>query len=147
MSGVTIYYMRDNHTFRALPLDVEAAIGAMREERDAGNTYGMLCSQQITNVVHAPSAAEWDDFELRAREWLEAAIKVKVPPTPEEELTRLRAECDALRADAERYRFVRDADRSDCITRELSLYAMESLDEYVDAAMEDEARAALKEAK
>jgi len=59
----------------------------------------------------------------------------------------LRAECDALQADAERYRFVRDADRSDCITRELSLYAMESLDEYVDAAMEDAARAALKEAK
>jgi len=42
--------------------------------------------------------------------------------------------------DAERYRFIRDADRSKCIDREISLYAMESLDEYVDAAMEDEAR-------
>jgi len=63
------------------------------------------------------------------------------------ERAELRAEVERLRADAERYRFVRDADRSDCITRELSLYAMESLDEYVDAAMEAAARAALKEAK
>lgn len=57
----------------------------------------------------------------------------------------LLAKRDALAAklaeaerDAERYRFIRDADRSDCITRELGLYAMETLDEYVDAAMEDE---------
>lgn len=48
-------------------------------------------------------------------------------------------EDDPQRKDAERYRFIRDADRSDCITHELSLYAMESLDEYVDAAMEGEA--------
>lgn len=48
------------------------------------------------------------------------------------------AERDALAKDAARYRFIRDANRSDCITRELSLYAMETLDEYVDAAMEDE---------
>lgn len=47
---------------------------------------------------------------------------------------------EAAQRDAERYRFIRDADRSDCITPELALYAMESLDEYVDAAMEDEAR-------
>lgn len=55
----------------------------------------------------------------------------------------IRSVLDALEAaqvDAERYRFIRDADRSDCITPELALYAMESLDEYVDAAMEDEMR-------
>jgi hypothetical protein len=63
------------------------------------------------------------------------------------ELRRLYAEVERLRVDAERYRFIRDADRSDCITPELSLYAMESLDEYVDAAMEDEARAAIARAK
>ena len=48
------------------------------------------------------------------------------------------AEIEALRKDAERYRFVRDANRSSCIDSELATYAMESLDEYVDAAMEDE---------
>lgn len=41
--------------------------------------------------------------------------------------------------DAERYRFIRDADRSDCIKHEIGLYAMESLDEYIDAALEGEA--------
>ena len=41
--------------------------------------------------------------------------------------------------DAERYRFIRDADRSGCIDTEIALYAMESLDECVDAAMEGEA--------
>jgi hypothetical protein len=63
------------------------------------------------------------------------------------ELRRLHAEVERLRVDAERYRFIRDADRSDCITPELSLYAMESLDEYVDAAMEDEARTAIAKAE
>ncbi len=63
------------------------------------------------------------------------------------ELRRLHAEVERLRVYAERYRFIRDADRSDCITPELSLYAMESLDEYVDAAMEDEARAASAKAE
>ena len=59
------------------------------------------------------------------------------------ELRRLHTENERLRVDAERYRFIRDADRSDCIMPELSLYAMETLDEYVDAAMEDEACTAI----
>lgn len=46
-----------------------------------------------------------------------------------------------VQRDAERYRFIRDANRSDCITRGISLHTMESLDEYVDAAMEDETAA------
>ena len=37
------------------------------------------------------------------------------------EVAALKAERDAAMKDAERYRFIRDADRSDCITRELSL--------------------------
>lgn len=49
------------------------------------------------------------------------------------------AENERLRKDAERYRFIRDADRSDCIWREICIYAMETLDEYVDAAMDGEA--------
>jgi hypothetical protein len=57
----------------------------------------------------------------------------------------LRAERDALAVDARRYRFIRDADRSGHLDHELRLYAMETLDEYVDAALEDEA--ALDDAK
>lgn len=75
--------MRDNHTFRALPLDVNAALEAMREERDAGHTFGMLCGRPdgvVPPVVHAHSAAEWETFEEQAREWLEAAIAKSLPP-------------------------------------------------------------------
>lgn len=68
-------------------------------------------------------------------------------PAFQNEIRALKAERDAAMKDAERYRFIRDADRSDCITCELSLYALESLDEYVDAAMEDEARSAIAKAE
>lgn len=44
-------------------------------------------------------------------------------------------EIDALQADADRYRFIRDADVSDDLIPDIALYAMESLDEYIDAAM------------
>ncbi|MNZ83395.1 hypothetical protein D3C78_1021210 [compost metagenome] len=45
-----------------------------------------------------------------------------------------------LLKDAERYRFIRDADRSDGLldVHDLGLYAMESLDEVVDEAMSKE---------
>ena len=45
------------------------------------------------------------------------------------------AELAAMRRDAERYRFIRDADKSDDLIPEVGLYAMESLDSYIDAAM------------
>ena len=41
----------------------------------------------------------------------------------------------AVVRDAERYRFIRDADVSDDLIPDIALYAMESLDEYIDAAM------------
>lgn len=80
---VRCWYMRDNHTFRALPLDVDAALAAMREERDAGSTYGMLCGRPdgvVPPVVHARNAAEWPAFEAKARPWLDAAVAASKPP-------------------------------------------------------------------
>ena len=80
---VRCWYMRDNHTFRALPLDVDAALAVMREERDAGNTYGMLCGRPngvAPGPVHARTAAEWSAFENAARPWLEAAVARSKPP-------------------------------------------------------------------
>lgn len=74
---VRVWYMRDNHTFRPLPLDVEAALAAMRDERDAGQTYGMLCGHPagvVPGPVHASTAAEWPAFEDAARRWLETAV-------------------------------------------------------------------------
>lgn len=58
----------------------------------------------------------------------------------------LEAENAALKADAERYRFIRDADRSGCIDFEIRTYALETLDEYVDAAIEGE-KALLEDAR
>lgn len=60
-------------------------------------------------------------------------------PAPEQRRQALRAEIEALVLDAERYRFIRDAGRSECISYEIRTYAMETLDGYVDAAIEDEA--------
>ena len=81
---VRIWYMRDNHTFRTLPLDVEDALAAMREERDAGQTYGMLCGRPdgvVPGAVHARSAAKWQAFEDAARPWLETAVARSKPPS------------------------------------------------------------------
>ena len=81
--AVTLWYMRDNHTFRSLPLDVDAALALMREERDKGQTYGMLCgnpSAVIPGVVHARGALTWGEFEAAARPWLEQAIALSKPP-------------------------------------------------------------------
>lgn len=48
------------------------------------------------------------------------------------------AEIERLRKDASRYRFIRDADRSDTHIDDIALYAMGSLDEYIDAAMKEQ---------
>ena len=84
--AVSCWYMRDDHTFRRLPLDVEAALAVMREERDAGHTYGMLCGRPrgvVPPVVHARTAAQWDAFEAQARPWLKAAVQASKPPNVE----------------------------------------------------------------
>lgn len=55
-------------------------------------------------------------------------------------MEKAKAEHDAILRDAERYRFIRDADRSDDLIPDIGLYAMESLDDYVDDAMAEYAR-------
>jgi hypothetical protein len=66
-----LYYMRDNHTFRPLPLDIEGAIAGCREEFDAGYTSGMLCRTPHTfPEINVHAMSDWSDFEARAREWL-----------------------------------------------------------------------------
>lgn len=72
-----IWYMRDNHTFLSLPLDVGAAMVELRrtfiDERD---TYGSLCCKEgpmRNKMEHAK--ADWSEFEPRARRWIEAALK------------------------------------------------------------------------
>jgi hypothetical protein len=75
-----LYYMRDNHTFRLLPLDVEQAISVLRDEFDERYTYGMLCSKSFTAADgYEPCHARQDfaEFEPRARQWLTRWINFK----------------------------------------------------------------------
>lgn len=68
------WYMRDNHTFKKLPTDVDEAMAVLRETFDGeGGHYGMLAAnddhKDELGVVHA--AGEWGEFAPRARAWLE----------------------------------------------------------------------------
>jgi hypothetical protein len=71
-----IYYMRDNHTFLPLPLDVEIAESLLRKEFDDGYTYGMLCSKSagMETLLHARGRDESDQFFSDARAWVRRAI-------------------------------------------------------------------------
>jgi predicted RNase H-like nuclease (RuvC/YqgF family) len=82
--------------------------------------------------------AEMEEMNAQLREQNTAVDKACADL--EAHIEQLERELEALRKDAERYRFIRDANRSSCIDSEIATYAMESLDEYVDAAMEDEQR-------
>jgi hypothetical protein len=92
--------------------------------------------QLICNTNNMQKGMSKSIQKLCARENAEVLERLRTalaaPATAPDELER-------LRKDAERYRFIRDADRSDCIWREICIYAMETLDEYVDAAMDGEA--------
>jgi hypothetical protein len=76
-----IYYMRDDHTFRRkLPLNLERAVSALREEFDAGATYGMLCGTGALRGTHVHAGAKetWPKFEREARAWLPHAIDAAI---------------------------------------------------------------------
>lgn len=96
------------------------------------NTHGVRLTHKPTGL-QSSCEAHRSQHKNRAVAWLEleglVAAAMHTHPAPAADVVR----------DAERYRFIRDADRSDCISHEISLYAMESLDEYVDAAMQGEA--------
>jgi hypothetical protein len=77
-----LWYMRDNHTFRALPPDDEEAIAVLRVEFDRGFTSGMLCATSPLHPfrpdnVHAH--ADFAEFEPRARAWLATARTYSSP--------------------------------------------------------------------
>lgn len=80
--ALRIWYMRDNHTFRSLPLDVEAAVLALRQEFDVGETYGILFSKhpRVKGCVHA--ANDWPAFEAAARKWLAVAVSEALDAIP-----------------------------------------------------------------
>ena len=131
---IRIWYMRDNHTFLELPLDVELALDAMRAERDNGYTFGfLLCGHPdgvVPKPVHSDGIRQWRAFEIAARTWLEAAVSVSKVP-----------EIDFQR-DAERYRWLRghfrfanDSLREIWFDQTLDPVDPVELDEEIDRAM------------
>jgi hypothetical protein len=74
--NMKLYYMRDNHTFRALPLDVDKALAVIMEEFLAGYIYGMLCTKSTKDwrILHANG--DWFEFKPLARNWLQHKINL-----------------------------------------------------------------------
>lgn len=70
----SVYYMRDNHTFRRLSNDVETAVAMLWEEFDDGYTCGMLCSKTpgTPKSVQSNGRDKWAEFEAAARAYYAA---------------------------------------------------------------------------
>ena len=88
-----------------------------------------------------------DDIIKRLREAIAADFERMIGTALTKDITALldrldaaERECERMREDAERYRFIRDADRSDPFLPIGSLlcYAMDDLDAAIDAAREAE---------
>lgn len=80
-----IYYMRDNHTFRELPENVEASLRDIEEELDAGFTSGGLFTKRkgSTDLPFRYTTPRHIMLE-QAREWLtkELATRTAAHPQP-----------------------------------------------------------------
>ena len=94
MNEPWIYYGRDDHTGLFLPMNVEEALTALREERDSGGASGMLMGRPqglMPPPIHCGATEDWPRFLSAAKEWIEEAVAVKVPPPLEEQIAALRS--------------------------------------------------------
>ena len=86
---VTIWYMRDNHTFKKLSADVSIALIEIEQEFNEGYTYGTLCSKRegFSNV-HASGEKKRLEFFAECKKTLEEWLPSTTPPQykePEQE--------------------------------------------------------------
>lgn len=79
-----LYYMRDNHTFKPLPFNVDNAEAILRQEFDNGCTCGMLCAtpSKSMEIVHAPCSENAEVFFQQARDWVQRAANIEHGLTP-----------------------------------------------------------------
>lgn len=80
---IKVWYMRDNHTFRPLPINVELAVAVLRDEFSRGQTYGMLCGSPMGVVpcpLHATGGEKIEEFIDAARKWLSTIERLSTPP-------------------------------------------------------------------
>lgn len=75
MSEISLYYMRDNYTFKRLTGPVEEMLSQVMAEFDDGYTGGMLCTKSLPGMgyVHSHGGESRDEFKEAARKWLIAA--------------------------------------------------------------------------
>ena len=67
---MNLYYMRDNHTFKKLSMDVDIAIEQIKKEFKDGYTMGMLCTHDATiQPIHA--SADLVSFIQKIKQWYE----------------------------------------------------------------------------
>ena len=79
---VTIWYMRDNHTFKKLSADVSTALIEIEQEFNEGYTYGMLCSKRKGfPTVHASGDKKRLEFFAECKLTLEQWLPTQ-PSTP-----------------------------------------------------------------
>ena len=78
---VTIWYMRDNHTFKKLSAHVSTALIEIEQEFNEGYTYGMLCSKHKGfSTVHASGEKKRLEFFAECKKTLEEWLPNTTPP-------------------------------------------------------------------
>ena len=77
----SIYYMRDNHTFKKLSEDVSAALIEIEHEFNEGYTYGSLCSKRDGfPMVNASGSKNRMAFFAECKSVLEKWLPKAAPP-------------------------------------------------------------------
>lgn len=81
MPDVKIYYMRDNHMFKLLSLDVEVALEEISAEWDEGYTSGSVCSKSpgMPPSVNSRGKAYWYEFTQAVLAYYAAVPKTQQP--------------------------------------------------------------------
>lgn len=79
---MTLYFMRENHTFRQLPLALGPAFLMIREEVDNGDTFGSVLTDNIEDgqipVRGRADGDKWDEFVLEATPLINRAINAAI---------------------------------------------------------------------
>lgn len=64
-----LYYMRDNHTFKPLSLDINIALFELAEEFIGGYKHGLLCASGYGPTLNA--CGDWAAFKEAAIKYIE----------------------------------------------------------------------------
>ena len=76
---ISIYYLRDNHTFLFLSTDLDETITNLKKEFESGHMHGSMFFREkptpenphdeLIGLLHARGPQDWDRFEAEVREF------------------------------------------------------------------------------